>query len=129
MAKPRPRKEDDKQLPAKVEQPHGGALYAGGVPGHKGGGGRPPSVVRQAALEGAEKAIPKLVAHLNNKDIAVVQGAADKLLKYGLGTQRAVGVSIEDVRERLAKTVATINRLAPRELAERICAEAKEHWK
>ncbi len=27
--------------PAKIPQAHGGALYTGGVPGHKGGAGRP----------------------------------------------------------------------------------------
>lgn len=38
-------------LPALVPQPHGGALYAGGVPGHRGAGGRPRSEVRERALE------------------------------------------------------------------------------
>lgn len=35
-----------------VPQPHGGALLSGGVPGHAGGAGRPPSLVR-ARLSGS----------------------------------------------------------------------------
>lgn len=33
--------------PAKVPQPHGGALLTGGVPGNKGGTGRPPEWLRE----------------------------------------------------------------------------------
>ena len=39
------------KLPALVPQPHGGALYAGGVPGHVGAGGRPSSEVKARAAE------------------------------------------------------------------------------
>lgn len=113
---------------AKVPQPHGGALLAGGVPGHKGGGGRPPSVVRAAALEGAALAIPKLIAQLDAEEVSVSQGAADKLLKYGLGTQRDVRLTVDDLRERLSNTVETIRRLAPADVAERIISAIKEHW-
>ena len=35
-------------LPEKVRQPHGGALYRGGVIGHRGGPGRTPSALRAA---------------------------------------------------------------------------------
>ena len=114
--------------PTKVRQQHGGALNSGGTPGNKGGTGRPPSTVRQAALEGAAKAIPKLVAHLSSDDDGVVQGAADKLLKYGLGTQRDIKITADDVRDRLAQSIQTIRRLAPQELAQRILAEMKEQW-
>lgn len=34
--------------PALVPQPHGGALATGGMPGNRGGSGRPPSVIREA---------------------------------------------------------------------------------
>lgn len=35
--------------PELVHQAHGGALLRGGIPGHRGGGGRPPSEVREAS--------------------------------------------------------------------------------
>ena len=48
------------KLPALVQQPHGGALLSGGVLGHKGGGGRPPDVIRQRCRESFDKRIPIL---------------------------------------------------------------------
>lgn len=42
-AKPKRRKTTEKSTVAKVPQPHGGALNAGGTPGNKGGTGRPPN--------------------------------------------------------------------------------------
>ncbi len=33
-------------MPTLIPQPHGGAILSGGVPGHVGGGGRPPNVFR-----------------------------------------------------------------------------------
>jgi len=112
----------------KVQQPHGGALHVGGVPGNAGGTGRPPSEVRKAVLEGAAKAVPKLIAHLESKNPTIVQGAADKLLKYGLGTQREMTISTEDVRERLRSSIQLIRRVAPPELAHRIISEMKGIW-
>ena len=35
--------------PSLVEQQHGGALLSGGIKGHRGAGGRPPSAIREAA--------------------------------------------------------------------------------
>ena len=46
--------------PAKVPQPHGGALNAGGTPGNRGGVGRPPSEVRRMAREMFEARLPVL---------------------------------------------------------------------
>ena len=40
-----------RDIPPLVPQPHGGSLYAGGVPGHRGAGGRPPSELKQAIRE------------------------------------------------------------------------------
>lgn len=122
------RKTTAKSAVEKIPQPHGGALNSGGTLGNKGGSGRPPSAVRAVALEGAAKAIPRLVAQLNSKNASVVQGAADKLLKYGLGTQSDIKISEDDVRERLQKSIVMICRLAPEELAKRILSEMKELW-
>jgi hypothetical protein len=49
-ASPREKPKLAGELPKLIEQPHGGALLSGGVPGHKGGGGRPPSLVRALCL-------------------------------------------------------------------------------
>ncbi|MEQ1821565.1 MAG: hypothetical protein ABL949_03560 [Fimbriimonadaceae bacterium] len=43
-----------------VKQPHGGALLTGGVNGHKGGPGRPPSMIRTALLEKGWNALPEI---------------------------------------------------------------------
>lgn len=47
--------------PSKVPQPHGGALNSGGTPGHKGAGGRTRNEVRELALHGFEKNLPRLI--------------------------------------------------------------------
>ena len=44
--KPRGSSSAAKSTPEKVPQPHGGALLRGGVPGHRGGCGRPPAEFR-----------------------------------------------------------------------------------
>jgi hypothetical protein len=46
--------------PTMVPQPHGGALHAGGVPGNRGGVGRPPSEVRRMAREMFAARLPVL---------------------------------------------------------------------
>ncbi len=45
--------------PAKVPQPHGGALYSGGVAGNR-GGGRPRSVATQRAGETLDDVVRRL---------------------------------------------------------------------
>jgi len=62
-------------LPALVPQPHGGAIYGGGVPGHRGGPGRPPSALRERLRGSFEQRI----AVLENiaDDLYVVHERAD----------------------------------------------------
>ena len=48
------------ELPEKIPQVHGGALYSGGVLGHKGGSGRPPNIVKEMAAEGLVEALPDI---------------------------------------------------------------------
>ena len=127
LAKPRgPR-------PALVPRPDGrGALFSGGVPGHRGAGGRPPSVVRAAALEGAAKAVPKLISILEDKQAEDrdVIAAADRLLKYGLGPAGGPAnvMSIDRVREQLRATIGIITRALPAEQAEDILAQMEPIW-
>jgi hypothetical protein len=49
------------------------------------------------------------------------------MARYGLGTTR--DVSIEDVQERLAATIAAIRRLAPPPAAESLIDELRRTWK
>lgn len=111
------------------EQPHGGALRTGGT--NKGGPGRPKSEVRAAALEGAEKAIPKLVAMIENKTLhtkrpEVVIQASERLLKYGLGTQTEV--SVEDVKHRLTRTLTVLREELAPEILARVLGKLKPIW-
>ena len=49
------------KLPTLIPQPNGrGALLSGGIPGHKGGSGRPPDIVRKRCRESFDKLIPIL---------------------------------------------------------------------
>lgn len=98
--------------PAQVRQPHGGALYAGGVPGHRGGPGRPPSVLREllrgsfaerlAVLEAIADGQPVVRVRLpdgTETETLVSASPADRLraldlmAKYGLGTQMGLPVN------------------------------------
>jgi hypothetical protein len=47
---------------AKIPQPHGGALNAGGTPGNRGGRGHPPSELRALAREAFARQFPRLEA-------------------------------------------------------------------
>jgi len=51
---------------AKIPQPHGGALNAGGTPGNPGGGRRPDHIRQLAVDVGYEEAIPKLRQIIND---------------------------------------------------------------
>lgn len=48
----------EKTLDGRRAQPHGGSLLSGGVPGNRGGTGRPPSAVRELCLQAFEDRIP-----------------------------------------------------------------------
>lgn len=111
-----------------MPQPNGGALLAGGVPGNRGGTGRPKSEVRAAALAGADEAIPILRAILKNGKARKAEriAAGRELLKYGLGLQREV--SMDEVRERLSRTIALLWEELPAGDAERILGRLRPIW-
>lgn len=123
--------------PPKVPQPHGGALYTGGVAGNRGGPGRPPAELREALREAAAARVavytdmadgivkvplqhacehcgrvpsgaPKVGDVL---ELAVSasdrRGAMDSMLRFGLGEQREI-LEAGDVRLKLAATRDTI---------------------
>jgi hypothetical protein len=96
--KRRPRSKAKPEEPKLVPRPDGkGALLTGGVPGNKGGTGRPPNEVRALARElgyrslGAiDKVLAKIEAQLQegksvNTDLLLK--IADHANKYGLGTR------------------------------------------
>lgn len=49
-------------MPPLIPQPHGGALFVGGLPGNKGGSGRPPGLTRQLAARKMPKHVRTLDA-------------------------------------------------------------------
>lgn len=65
-----------------IPQPHGGALLNGGVPGHPGGGGRPPSVVRSIAREAWAERTPILTAIADGHPINKVKVPLALILRH-----------------------------------------------
>lgn len=103
------------KLPALVQQPHGGALLSGGVPGHKGGGGRPPDVIRKRCRESFDKRIPILEQIADDQLTDTATGkkvvgkgkprvrdrimAIDQLAKVGLGGDTKIVAAQADTPE------------------------------
>lgn len=105
-------------LPALVPQSHGGAIYRGGVPGHRGGPGRPPSALRERLRGSFEQRIAVLedIADDDQADPQDRIRAIDTLAKYGVGTLREV--SVDQVRERLHRTLEVLREdLSPKQAA------------
>jgi hypothetical protein len=116
------------KLPVLSSQPHGGALYSGGVPGHPGAGGRPPSVLRQRLRGSFEERIPVLeeIADDSDADPQDRIRALDILGKYGIGTVREV--TADEVRERLRTTVGIIREALAPAVADALLSRLKEVW-
>jgi hypothetical protein len=79
-------------VPKLVPQPHGGALLSGGVPGNRGGTGRPPSAVREIAREAYADRIPRLTAIIDDPESkpSEVVAAMALLERTGLGLRHEV---------------------------------------
>lgn len=95
------------EKPELIPQKHGGALYAGGVPGNR-GGGRPPSAVRQLAREAFEARIPMLADLADDSQQRTRDRirAIDVLGKYGLGQAKGLDENeFEEVVLRMAEAV------------------------
>lgn len=96
-------KELAKSRPALVPQPNGrGALLAGGVRGHKGAGGRPPSELRALMRGKLQDRLAIIDGILNNRKTSPSDRlrALDFLARYGLGTRTelAGGEATEPIR-------------------------------
>jgi hypothetical protein len=127
--KPKPAEEPaDGETPALVPQPHGGALYSGGVPGNRGGqlGGRPRSEVRAALRAAFDARLPRLQAIADDADVGDALKALDLMGKYGLGTVKEI--SLDDVRSRLTRQLEVIRSLLPPEQAEAVILAIREVW-
>ncbi len=130
-----------------IPQAHGGALLAGGKPGHKGGSGRPRSLIRER-LSGVldEHGVNTLTEILTAPRETVVTCAecghtmkvrppssdADRIRatdvagKYGVGTLREI--STDEVRERLGQTLDLIDQTLQPEDATRLRNLLREVW-
>lgn len=88
-----------------IPQPHGGALKPGGTKGHRGGGGRPPSIIREKCRTAFWKQLKLLEQIAEGEALEIVKDATgretemrksapiserlkavDLMAKYGLGT-------------------------------------------
>ena len=130
-----------------VPQPHGGALWSGGVPGNRGGSGGLPSALRERlrgsladrvqVLEEIADRPRRLIIECAKCGHATKVGppasdadrirAVDVLAKYGLGTLREV--SIDHVRDRLRRTLRTISDTLEPGDAERVIGQLREVWR
>lgn len=116
-----------KPQPVLIPRPDGrGALNSGGTPGNKGGTGRPRDVIREAYLQGAELALPKLLAHLESDKEDVVQGASEKFLKYGLGSLK--GVLADTVVEKVRETLDVVRANTTPEQYQTIAGQLRPIW-
>lgn len=83
--------------PHLIPQPGGkGALLSGGIFGHRGGGGRPPSVVREIARESFAERIPRLTAIIDDPTSQPrdVIAAMALLERTGLGMRHEVDAAV-----------------------------------
>lgn len=77
---------------ARLAQPHGGALRAGGTLGNRGGSGRPPNELRRGLRDilegGGLKRLEKILVNPKSSDRDVLR-ALELCLRYGVGLESA----------------------------------------
>lgn len=112
-----------------VVQPHGGALWGKDHRGRKvvPGTGRPPSEIRKRLRGSFDERVKVLeeIADSSDDDGDRIK-AIDLLAKYGLGTVQEV--SVEDVRDRLTRTVAEIRGALTEEQANVVLERIRPIW-
>jgi hypothetical protein len=114
-----------KDLPTLVPQPNGrGALLSGGIPGHAGGSGRPPSEVRKAARLAFDERLPSLaaIADTAERDSDRIR-AIEALGHFGFGKELSAAV----IRERLTRTIEIIREELGDD-AEGVIAQIRAVW-
>jgi hypothetical protein len=113
-------------VPAKQPQPHGGAIYNGGVPGHAGAGGRPPSAIKATARDLFDARLPKLarIADTAERDGDRIR-AIEVLGRFGLD----MSLSVRDVGQALDETAAEIRRSLPDDQASALIERIRPIWR
>lgn len=110
---------------ARIPQPNGSALLAGGVPGNR-GGGRPPSAIRATARADFDELLPtlkRIVTGRRTKAVDKIRGI-DVLGKYGMGSP----VSIDDVRQAWREQIDVIREMLPPAQSEPLLAALRPIW-
>jgi len=130
-----------------VPQKHGGALLKGGVPGHRGGTGRPPSEIRErlrGSLSDRVSVLEEIADRPREANVTCPEcgsevavnppandgdriRAIDTLAKYGLGTLKEV--SVDQVQDRLRTTLAIIRDRLDEHVAEGLINELRGAWR
>lgn len=92
----------------------GGLLFRGGVPGHKGAGGRPPSEVRKISRLAYESRVPRLLAIIDDPESkpAEIVAAMTLLERNGFGQRLEVeGMEAPRAVDREALMADIVSRL------------------
>jgi hypothetical protein len=114
--------------PVLVRQAHGGALLSGGTPGQQGGTGAPPSALRRR-LQGSLADRVRILEEIAD-DAEVCERdrirAIEVLARYGLGA--ATELTVENVRERLSRTLDILHRELDPYAARRIVSLIQPVW-
>ena len=119
-------------MPELVPQPHGGAIYRGGVPGNRGGGSRP-SAVRRLARKAFARRIPILEAIADSPEERARDRilAVDVLGRYGLG--QAKGIDEEEFEELVLELASAVQQrlqaALPPERAEEVLRQLLGDWR
>lgn len=115
----------------RLETPsHGkGQLYRGGVPGHRGGSGRPPALVREKLAQIVEANGVDLVGQVVRGELeeATVKDrlhAVDLAARIGLGGR----VDASWIRGRIALTLDVLEAQLPPELLETVLPQLEDVW-
>ncbi len=114
-----------------IPQPHGGALVPGAGRGPTRGApnaGRPPSEVRAALRQAFADRLPILTDIADDAMLPPSERlrALEMLARHGLGTVMELGV--DDVRDKLAATVAAIRRTVAPDVAAPLLDELRALW-
>lgn len=125
-------KPDSTQV-ARIKQPHGGALLAGGVKGNR--GGRSPAALRSVCRNEFAKIIPKVKALTRatrdaegkiteRPDPRTLLRAAELFARYGMDQ----AISVSDAKTALRATKAEVDEYLPPDQAETLWNRIMSHW-
>lgn len=122
----RRRRKSAEKSPGLVVQPHGGAIHVGGVPGNRGGSGRPPSAIRKSALDSLDKrlAVAEQIADDEKAKGSDRIAALRLLASIGFGSSMAM----TEVREKLQQTLVLIEATVDEKTALQLILDIRRVW-